>query len=417
MFSPIRPTSALRTSSVVDPSSGSAERAATSAGSLFSTSSAKEETNLRKSAFWATKSVSQLTSTIAPVFASGATYIATTPSAAVREAARDALLPSLTRRSSSALVGLPSASTSAFLHSIIGASVLSRRSLTMPAVTSAITWNLAALGVQKKGAAAPLLVRTRRSLPFRSGLFDLDELVGGRTDDFLHHLAAALQDRVGDPTRVQPYRPARVVVARNDVGDPVRRVIGIDDPDDGDAELFRLGDGPLLVADVDHEQRIRPVVQCLDAPEAALQLGELALKVQGFLLRQLLHASVLDHHLHFLEALDRLADCLEVREHPAEPAMIDERRAAALGLLADYLARLALGSDEEESAFVGGELAHEFHRLQIHHHRLLEIDDVDLVAMTEDERRHLRVPVAGLVAEMHARFEHLAHRRRHGDSG
>jgi hypothetical protein len=45
---------------------------------------------------------------------------------------------------------------------------------------------------------------------------------------------------------------------------------------------------------------------------------------------------------------------------------------------------------------------------------VFEIDDVDLVAVAEDERRHLRVPVAGLVAEMHARFEHLAHRGRHG---
>src|SRR5438552_1503628 len=321
------------------------------------------------------------------------------------------------RRSSSALAELPCASTSAFLHSIIGASVLSRRSLTMLAVISAITWNLAALEVQKKGAAAPLLGRNRRSLPFRPGLFDFDELVGGCTDDFLHHLAAALQDRIGDPARVQPYRPARVVVARDNVGNSVWRVIGIDDPDNGHTELFRLGDGPSLVTDVAHEQGIGPVVQRLDASEAALPLGELALKVQGLFFRQLLHAAVLDHHLHLLEALDRLADGLEVREHPAQPAVIDKGGAATLGLLADYLARLTLGSDEQKSAFVRGKLAHELHRLLIHHHRLLEIDDVDLVAMTEGERRHLRFPVAGLVPEMHARYEHLAHRGRHGDSG
>jgi hypothetical protein len=34
---------------------------------------------------------------------------------------------------------------------------------------------------------------------------------------------------------------------------------------------------------------------------------------------------------------------------------------------------------------------------------------MDLVAMTEDERRHLRIPVTGLVSEMDARFEHLTH--------
>src|SRR5712664_2506532 len=261
MFSPIRPTSALRASSTVEPSRGSVESAARSVGFLLTTSSASEETNLRKSVFWATKSVSQLTSTIAPVFASGVTYIATTPSAAVREAALDALLPSLTRRSSSALAELPWASTSAFLHSIIGASVLSRRSLTMLAVISAITGNLAAPEVQKKGAAAPLLGRNSGSLRLRARLFDFDEFIRGCTDDFLHDLAATFQDRIGDSARIQANRPAGVVGARNHVGDPVRRMVGIDDPDNGDAELFRLGDRSLLVTDVDHEQRIGPVVQ------------------------------------------------------------------------------------------------------------------------------------------------------------
>ena len=61
------------------------------------------------------------------------------PSAATRVAALVALLPSLTRKISSALTRSPVASVSAFLHSIIGASVFSRNSLTMLAVISAIT--------------------------------------------------------------------------------------------------------------------------------------------------------------------------------------------------------------------------------------------------------------------------------------
>jgi hypothetical protein len=40
---------------------------------------------------------------------------------------------------------------------------------------------------------------------------------------------------------------------------------------------------------------------------------------------------------------------------------------------------------------------------------LLEIDDVDLVALAKNEGRHLGVPETGLVAEMHARFQHFTH--------
>ena len=42
-------------------------------------------------------------------------------------------------------------------------------------------------------------------------------------------------------------------------------------------------------------------------------------------------------------------------------------------------------------------------------HGLLEVDDVDVVADAEEIRLHLRVPAAGVMAEMHAGFEKLAH--------
>jgi hypothetical protein len=61
-----------------------------------------------------------------------------TPSAATLAAALLALLPSLIRSISSARCRSPSASVRAFLHSIIGASVFSRSSLTMLAVISAM---------------------------------------------------------------------------------------------------------------------------------------------------------------------------------------------------------------------------------------------------------------------------------------
>jgi hypothetical protein len=44
---------------------------------------------------------------------------------------------------------------------------------------------------------------------------------------------------------------------------------------------------------------------------------------------------------------------------------------------------------------------------------LFEVDDVDLVAMAEDERGHLGVPETGLVAEMNAGLQHLAHGSAH----
>src|SRR5690606_25188878 len=52
------------------------------------------------------------------------------------------------------------------------------------------------------------------------------------------------------------------------------------------------------------------------------------------------------------------------------------------------------------------------HRLEgavEHGHGLAQVDDMDAVAHAEDVRGHLRVPAAGVVAEMNARLEQLAH--------
>jgi hypothetical protein len=44
-----------------------------------------------------------------------------------------------------------------------------------------------------------------------------------------------------------------------------------------------------------------------------------------------------------------------------------------------------------------------------HRHRLRQIDDVDVVTGTEDVLGHLRVPTVGLMAEVNASFQKLAH--------
>ena len=181
---------------------------------------------------------------------SAAIYRPTTPSAAMREAALLALLPNLTRRISSALAMSPSASVSAFLHSIIGASVLPRSSLTMPAVISAIFCSPELL--KTGGAPGPALATL-----FCSFLHFDELVVAACIDDFLDDLAAAFEDGIGHAACIQLDGAGRVIVAGNDVIDTIRRMVGIDDADDRDTEFAGFGDGNLVVADVDDENRIR----------------------------------------------------------------------------------------------------------------------------------------------------------------
>ena len=110
---------------------------------------------------------------------------------------------------------------------------------------------------------------------------------------------------------------------------------------------------------------------------------------------------------------DALGDGLEVGQHAAEPTLVDVRHAALLGVAAHGILGLLLGADEQHRAALGGQVADEVVGGLDAGQRLLEVDDVDAVALAEDESLHLRVPTAGLVPEVDTGFEHLSH----GDDG
>ena len=99
-----------------------------------------------------------------------------------------------------------------------------------------------------------------------------------------------------------------------------------------------------------------------------------------------------------------LPDGLEVRQHPAEPALVDEEHVGAQGFFLKDFSGLPLGSDKQDRLAGGDGVADEgiglFHPSQC----LLKIDDVDAVAFAEEELLHLRVPPIRLVPEMDTRF-------------
>ena len=102
-------------------------------------------------------------------------------------------------------------------------------------------------------------------------------------------------------------------------------------------------------------------------------------------------------------------DCDEVGQSAAHPAVGDIGLPGAGGFGGHGFLSLALGADEQYLAAAG----HGFHQLVVRGaeqlHGLLKIDNVNAVAGAENEGTHLGIPAAGLMAEMHARFQHLLH--------
>jgi hypothetical protein len=151
-----------------------------------------------------------------------------------------------------------------------------------------------------------------------------------------------------------------------------------------------------------------------DAAERAVQLVLLAAHDQELLLRVARTGHVVEVDLlELLQAGQPLGDGLEVGEHATQPAVVDVRHTDPGRLLGDGLLRLLLGPDEQDGPAVGDGLLDEVVGLVEVGQRLLQVDDVDAVALGHDEALHLGVPPAGLVPEVDAALQELAH----GDDG
>ncbi len=139
-----------------------------------------------------------------------------------------------------------------------------------------------------------------------------------------------------------------------------------------------------------------------DAAEEPFEPVHLVLQHRDFFLRKPLEIALKLHVLQLAQTRDPFLNRREVRERAAQPALVDEERSRALGLLAHDVLCLLLGTDEQDHAAGPGQLLDRFVGFAEFLNREREIDNVDAVALLEDERLHLGVPTARLVTEVDA---------------
>ena len=169
-----------------------------------------------------------------------------------------------------------------------------------------------------------------------------------------------------------------------------------------------LIDGEVLFLCVNNPDRRRRLGQVADSAEALLQLDELALLNEQLFLGEAARRVVEVDLFELLHARETLGNGLEVGEQSAEPTLVDERLADALGLLSDGALSLLLGANEEDGAAVRDGVFDVVIGLVDVRERLLQVNDVAAAALGQDEALHLRVPTTGLVPKVHAAVEQLA---------
>ena len=147
-----------------------------------------------------------------------------------------------------------------------------------------------------------------------------------------------------------------------------------------------------------------------DTAKAGQQFVDLAVEHQAFLFGQQLKFALFAHALEPVQLVDALAHGEPVGQHTAQPAEGDIRHAAAQGFFFDRFDCLAFGANEQHGSAFGDGLADHVPNLIHRFDSLLQVDDMDAVALREDVRTHLGVPPVCTVTEVDAAFQQRLHR-------
>ncbi len=200
-------------------------------------------------------------------------------------------------------------------------------------------------------------------------------------------------------------RLRRIIVSGNREVDKLGVGVGVHEGEGGDVQAAGLGDGNVLLVDVDDEQGTGQTGEVGDRTEVLVELGTLALHLEALTLADIVEILVVHQSIEAVHLLDSLADGLEVGEHTARPTLGDEGHVHALSHLGDDLFGLLLGGHEEDLLAALGHLLQGSGGLVGFDDGFLEVDDVNAVVLLEDIRSHFGIPFALEVAEVATSLE------------
>src|SRR5579883_425132 len=222
-------------------------------------------------------------------------------------------------------------------------------------------------------------------------------------------LAASFDHSIGDLGAQQANRADSIIVRWNGIVHLIGVAVSIGQRDHRDLQAAGLQHGGALFACINNKDRVRQAAHIFNTAEGALQAVHIILKPLDLFLWQALEIATLAPGLKLAQIANTGLNGLEVGEHTTEPALIDVEHPAALRFFGHGLLGLLLCSYEENGAALAGKLLDEFVCLVETGHRLLEINNVNAVAIHKDERLHFGVPAARLVTKMDASFKKLFH--------
>ncbi len=113
--------------------------------------------------------------------------------------------------------------------------------------------------------------------------------------------------------------------------------------------------------------------------------------------------------LDVFQASDTLANRGEICQRATEPALVHIKLSAGDGRLFHRFLRLLFAADKKNFPATSRYFLQKFRCAMQLAHRLIKINDVDLIALLENEWLHFRVPPLRLMAKVDTSFKQFRH--------
>ena len=193
---------------------------------------------------------------------------------------------------------------------------------------------------------------------------------------------------------------ACIVVCGDYEVDVVGVAVCINDTEHGNTQAVCLTHGNLLLQYVNDEECRGQAVEVGDRTEVLLELSTLAAYLQDLTLGEVAESTVGNELIDVAHLLHSLADCGEVGEHAAGPALDNVGHAYGSSEVGNALLGLFLGSDKEDLLTALGNLLQSFSSFVNLSNSLVQVEDMNAVALHEDVRSHSGVPLSLEVTEV-----------------
>ncbi len=156
----------------------------------------------------------------------------------------------------------------------------------------------------------------------------------------------------------------------------------------------------MLLHDINHEEGGGQTCKVSNGTEVLLEFSALACYLQQLALRKVGECAIVHELVYVRHFLDSLTDGGEVGEHTARPTLDDVRHVDRGSLFGYDVLGLFFSSDEQDLLATLGNALESLSSLVDLGYCLVEVDDMNAVALHEDVRSHGGVPLALQMTEM-----------------